>query len=184
MFSIQDQLSIATRNNIESQFAMMTLLSNKTFDGIERLCTLNITAARASIDEWCATMRQVLAAQGPSEILSLSMAQIQPNIEKVIAYACHVAHITSGTQAEFIKAAEVQFDEIKRNMTQLIDDLAKSAPAGSKATVDIVRSVIETASAGYEQVARNAKQTVAVVGGTLDATANRRVSETTVVADD
>lgn len=126
MFSIQDQLSAATRNNVESQFALMTSLVGKTFESVDKLCKLNLAALKASMDESGATFQQLLAAREPREFVEMSVAQVQPNIEKAIAYSRHVAHIASDAQAEIIHAAEVRFDENKRNVAQLVDDLAKT----------------------------------------------------------
>jgi phasin family protein len=181
MFSIQDQLSTATRNNINAQLAMVTSLSSKTFEGFEKLWTLNVAAAKASVEESSVIIRQMLKANDAREIVSLSLAQAQPNVEKAIAYSRHVAHIASGTHTEFIKAANEQFDEARRNVTQLVDDMAKNAPAGSRVAVDVVRSAIDAASASYEQVTRNAKQAAAVVGGTLDTVTTRTTTEVPVI---
>lgn len=181
MFSIQDQLSTATRNNINAQLAMMTSLSSKTFEGFEKLWTLNLAATKASIEESSVIMRQMLKAGDAREIVSLSLAQAQPNVEKALAYSRHVAHIASGTQTEIIKVTHEQFDETRRNMTQLVDDMAKNAPAGSRVAVDVVRSAIDAASAGYEQVARNVKQAAAVVGGTADTVTSRPTQAVPVI---
>jgi phasin family protein len=175
MFPIQDSLSAATRNNLASQFAMLASLTGKTFESVEKLYRLNLAAAKASMDESSEAVRQLLATREPREFIELSMAQVQPSIEKAIAYSRHVVNITSDTQAEFIQAAESRFDENKRNVAKLVDDLAKNAPAGSQGAVEAIRSVIETTSAGYEQLTRTAKHAVSVASGTLDAAANQVV---------
>ena len=175
MFSIQDSLSAATRNNLESQFAMMASLTGKTFESVEKLYRLNLAAAKASMEESSEAVRKLLATREPREFIELSIAQVQPNIEKAVAYSRHVVNITSDTQAEFIQAAESRFDENKRNVTQLVDDLAKNAPVGSQSAVEVMRSVIETTSAGYEQFTRTAKHAVSVASGTLDAAADQVV---------
>jgi phasin family protein len=181
MFPIQDSLSAATRNNLASQFAMLASLTGKTFESVEKLYRLNLAAAKASMDESSEAVRQLLATREPREFIELSMAQVQPSIEKAIAYSRHVVNITSDTQAEFIQAAESRFDENKRNVAKLVDDLAKNAPAGSQGAVEAIRSVIETTSAGYEQLTRTAKHAVSVASGTLDAAANQVVPTVQIV---
>lgn len=171
MFPIQDALSTVTRTNLESQFAMMAALAGKTFESMEKLCKLNLAAAKASMEESNEAVRQLLATREPREFIEMSVAQVRPNIEKAIAYSRHVANITSDAQAEYIDAAELRFHENKRNVTKLVDDLSKNAPAGSQAAVEAVRSLIETTSAGYEQLTRTARHAVLVAGGTLDTAA-------------
>jgi len=81
MFSIPEQFSNATKANFESQFAIFSSLTNKTFEGVEKLVDLNLTAAKASLEDTSSTAKQLLAAKDPQEFFSLSAAQAQPNAE-------------------------------------------------------------------------------------------------------
>lgn len=171
MFPIQDALSAVTRTNLESQFAMLAALAGKTFESVEKLCQLNLAAAKASMEESNDAVRQLLTTREPREFLEMSFAQVRPNIEKAIAYSRHVANITSDAQAEYIHAAELRFHENKRNVKKLVDDLSKNAPPGSQAAVEAMRTMIETTSASYEQLTRTARHAVSVAGGTLDTAA-------------
>ena len=51
MFSIPEQFSNATKANFEAQFAMFSALTNKAFEGVEKFVELNLTAAKASLEE-------------------------------------------------------------------------------------------------------------------------------------
>lgn len=163
MFPIQDQISVATRSNLESQLAIFTALTYKTFEGIEKLVSLNINAAKASLEESTVTAKQLLTAKDPQEFFTLSAAQAQPNIEKAIAYGRHFAHIASSTQAEFNKAAEVQIAEANRKVSKLVEDAGKNAPAGSETVIEIVKSAIENATNSYEQLTRTSKQAMEAI---------------------
>jgi len=46
MFSIPEQFSNATKANLESQFAIFSALTNKAFEGVEKLVELNLSAAK------------------------------------------------------------------------------------------------------------------------------------------
>ena len=98
MFSIPEQFSSATKTNLEAQFALFSSLTSKAFEGIEKIVELNLTAAKATLEESTAAAKQLLSAKDPQEFFSLSAAQAQPSAEKAIAYGRHLAAITSGTQ--------------------------------------------------------------------------------------
>ena len=160
MFSFQDQFSSATKANFEAQLALISMLTGKAFESVEKLVELNLTAAKSSLEEGAVNARQLLAAKDPQEYLTLSTSQAQPNAEKALAYARHVADIASSTKAEFTRAAEAQIAETSRKVTALIDDVSKNAPAGSENMIAMMKTVISNANAGYEQLAKTTKQAV------------------------
>ena len=87
MFAIPEQFSNATKANFESQFAIFSSLTAKAFEGMEKLVELNITAAKASLEESSIATRQLLAAKDPQEFFSLTAAQAQPTAEKALSYS-------------------------------------------------------------------------------------------------
>lgn len=158
MFPISEQLSAATKSQIESQLALFNALTAKAFDSIEKVIELNVNATKASLDETSATAKQLLAAKDPQEFFSLTAAQAQPSAEKALAYSRHLASIASSTQAEFTKAAEAQIAENNRKVGALVEEIGKSAPAGSENAVAMFKSMMGSANAGYEQLSKTAKQ--------------------------
>ena len=160
MFAIPEQFSNATKANFESQFAIFSALSAKAFEGMEKLIELNITAAKASLEESSAATKQLLSAKDPQEFFSLSAAQAQPTAEKAVSYGRQVASIAAGTQAEFTKAAELQIAETNRKVVALVDEVSKNAPAGSENVVAAIKAGLGNASAGYEQFTKTTKQAV------------------------
>ena len=56
------------------------------------------------------------------------------------------------------KAAEVRVAETSQQVTTLIDELTKTAPAGSENAVAMMKAAISNANASYEQFTKAAKQ--------------------------
>ena len=160
MFSIPEQFSTATKSNFEAQIALLTELTNKTFESIEKIVDLNLNVVKASLEESTAAAKQLLAAKDPQEFFSLTTSQAQPNAEKALSYGRHLASIASAAQAEFTKAAEAQIAEISRKVVALVDEVTKNAPAGSESAVAFIKSAIGNANAGYEQLTKTTKQAV------------------------
>lgn len=160
MFSFQEQFSAATKTQFEAQIAMLTALTNKAFESVEKVIDLNMNVAKASMQESAANVQQLLSAKDPQEFFSLTTAQAQPNTEKAIAYGRHLAGIASTAQTEFTKAAEVQIADTNRKMIALVEEVTKNAPAGSENAVAFMKSAIGNANAGYEQMTKTTKQAV------------------------
>ena len=169
MFAIPEQFSNATKANLESQFALLSSLTSKTFESMEKLVELNINVARASLSDNSATARQLLAAKDPQEFFQLSAAQAQPTAEKALSYSRQLASIASGTGAEFSKAAESQIVEANRKVIALVDEVSKNAPAGSETFVAAVKTAISNANAGYEQFSKTTKQAVEAIESNMNA---------------
>jgi phasin family protein len=175
MFSIPEQFSNATKANFEAQFAIFSALTNKAFEGVEKFVDLNLTAAKASLEESSATTKQLLSAKDPQEFFSLATAQAQPNAEKTIAYGRHLASIASST-------AETQIAETNRKVISLVEEVSKNAPAGSENAVALLKSAIGNANAGYEQFTKTAKQAVESIESNLSSAVNQFTTATAKAA--
>lgn len=160
MLSYQEQFSNATRSQFEATLELMSSLASKTFEGMEKLVDLNMNVVRNSLEESNTAMQQLLAAKDPQTFFSTTAAQAQPNAEKALAYARHLATIASGLQAEFTKATEAQLAENNRKVVALVEEVSKNAPAGSENVIAFMKSAIGNASAGYEQLSKSTKQAV------------------------
>lgn len=158
MFSNADQFSNVTKATIDAQLAAMNEMATKAFASVAELVDLNVTAAKASLEQSTSTVQQILAAKDPQSFFSLASAQAQPNAEKALAYSRHLAGIASKAQAEFTKAAEIRLAETTRHVSTLIEDLSKSAPAGSENAIAMLKAAIVNANAGYEQLSKATKQ--------------------------
>lgn len=178
MFAIPEQFSNATKTNFETQFALFSSLTAKTFESVEKLVELNIATARAAMENNSNTARQLLSAKAPQEFFQVVATQAQPAAEKAVAYNRQLAAIATGTGAEFSKAAEGQIVEANRKVIALVDEVSKNAPAGSETFVAAVKTAISNANAGYEQFSKTTKQAVEAVENNV----NSAVSQFTQAA--
>jgi len=167
MFAFPEQFSNATKANLESQFALFSALTSKTFEGVEKLVDLNINTVKAALEDSSATARQLLSVKDAQEFFTVSASQAQPGAEKATAYSRHLAGIVSSTQAEFTKAAEAQISETSRKLSALIDEISKNAPPGSEQAVSILKATLTNANAAYEQLSKNSKQAVETLEANL-----------------
>ncbi|MGV8894295.1 MAG: phasin family protein [Burkholderiaceae bacterium] len=160
MFSVPEQLSNATKTSFEAQIAMITSLSNKAIEDIEKVIALNMNTAKAALEESTAAAGQLLSAKDAQEFFSLTSTQAKPTAEKALAYSRNLAAITSNAQTEFTKVAETQIADTNNKVLSLIEDVTKNAPAGSENVVAMFKSAIGNANAGYGQLTKTTKQAV------------------------
>ncbi|ADX45860.1 phasin family protein [Paracidovorax avenae ATCC 19860] len=149
-----EQLIASQKAHLDTLFG----LTNKAFEGVEKLVELNVTASRATLSEAATHTQALLSVKDPQELLSLQAAFFQPLAEKTAAYNRHLYEIASGTTAEFGRAFEAQAAEIQRNFTNLVDTAARNAPAGTETGVAVFKSAVSAANNAFETVQKAVKQ--------------------------
>ena len=149
-----EQVIAAQKANLDTFFG----LTNKAFEGFEKLVELNVTASRAALADVAQHTQAVLAAKDPQELIALQTGALQPLAEKSVAYSRHLYDIASGTGTEFTKAVETQAAEGQRNFNNLVETAAKNAPAGSETSVAVFKSAVSAANNAFESVQKAVKQ--------------------------
>ena len=160
MYTTPEQFIAATTAGLQAQFAALTSLNKKAFEGLEQLVSLNVNAAKATFEESSAAAKELANAKDPQAFFAFTAAQAQPGAEKALAYGRHLASITNATQQEFTKAVEAHIAETNAKVSSLIDEVTKNAPAGSEQAVIALKSVVGNINAGYEQISKTTKQAV------------------------
>jgi phasin family protein len=178
MFAIPEQLSNATKANLNAQLNVFAALSGKALESVEKVVDLNMSVVRASLEETSTTVKQLLTARDPQEFFSLSAAQVQPAAQKAVSYGRHLAGIASSAQAEFTKAADEQITETNRKVIAFVEDVAKNAPAGSESAIALVKTFVGNANAGFEQLSKVTKQAIEAVESNLAVAADQIVQAT------
>jgi phasin family protein len=175
MPTIQDQIAAAARVQFDSQIALFSDMSLTALESIEKLVHLNLAAARASMDETSAAAVQVLSARDANEVMQKMRNQSGPNVGKAIAYGNHLVNIATNAQAEFARAAEIQFAQAGRKASELVGEAAKIAPPGVDNVLSLMRSAIGNASSGVEQVNKSTREAVEVLESNVNAAVNQIV---------
>ena len=163
-----EQILASHKANVETLFG----LTNKAFEGVEKLVELNVAASRAALNDAASHAQAVLSVKDVQELLALQAGLFQPLAEKAAAYSRHLYDIASGTSAEFGKAFENQAAEVQKNFANLVDNAAKNAPAGSETAVAVMKSAVSAANNAFESVQKAVKQASDVAEANFNAVAN------------
>ena len=163
-----EQVVAANKANLETLLG----LSQKAFEGVEKLVELNMQVARASMDESAEHAKALLSVRDAQELLALQAGLVQPTAEKAAAYGRHVYDITSATQSEVVKVAEAQVADVQRKILALVDTTVKNAPAGTENAAVLMKSAFAAANNAFESVQKATKQAVGVAEANMQALAN------------
>lgn len=149
-----EQVIAANKANLET----LVGLTNKAFAGVEQLIELNLAAAKAAMADSQQQAHAVLSVKDAQQLLSLQASLFQPLAEKAVAYNRHLYEIASSTGADFTKAYEAKVLEAQRSFNDLVDNMAKNAPAGSEAAVAAFKTAVSAGNNALESVQKAVKQ--------------------------
>ena len=156
----------------KAQFDTLFGLTNKAFEGFEKLLELNLQVVKSTLAESQENAQRVLSVKDAQELLALQANLAQPVAEKALSYGRHLYEIASSTQAEFARVAEAQFEDQNRKTQTLVENVAKNAPAGSETAVSMMKSAIAAANSTYETINKASKQAVEIAESIFNAAAS------------
>ena len=149
-----EQVFAAHKANVETLFG----LTNKAFEGVEKLVELNLQVAKAALSEAADNTQAALSVKDAQELLALQATLLQPSAEKAASYSRHLYDIASGTGGEFSKAFEAQAAAAQKQFSTLVDSAAQNAPAGSEQAVAMMKGAVTAANTAFESVQKAVKQ--------------------------
>lgn len=172
---------------VELQKAQMdawNALGQALVNATEKLVNLNITAAKAALQDASESSQTLLGARDVQEFLALANGASQPTIEKLVGYSRNIYGIASGTGAEFTKIYEAQISEGNRKMADLIDFAAKNAPSGSEPVVSIFKTAVAAANTAFDTATKAARQATDWAESNFAAAASATINAAAAAAND
>ncbi len=152
------QLLASQKASLDAMLAAQYTL----FNGLEQLVDLNLKVAKAVLDDTSEKVQEFITTEDPREGLTVLAATVQPSPEKFLAYSKQVYNIMSGVQSHLGKLTETQIAEAQKQLTEMLEQVSKYAPAGSENLVGLIKSSLSSLQALYDSFAKAARQ-VAVV---------------------
>ena len=162
-----EQVLASHKANVETLFGM----TNKAFEGVEKLVELNMQVAKASMNEAAENVQAALSVKDAQELLALQAGLLQPAAEKAAAYSRHLYDIAASTNADLTKMVESQASEAQAKFMSAVDAAVRNAPAGTENAVALVKSAVAAANNAFEGVQKAAKQAANVAESSFQAIA-------------
>jgi phasin family protein len=152
---------ITTEEIVKSQKSSIDVATGfaaKSFEGIEQLIELNISAFKAALAEAAETTKAALSIKDAQELIALQQGLLQPAQEKATEYSRSMYEIATTTGAELKRIAEAQTADAQAKLMSSIDAAVKSAPYGTESGVAFIKSAIAAATNAMETAQKTAMQ--------------------------
>ncbi|MFZ6657076.1 phasin family protein [Undibacterium sp. TJN19] len=155
MSLLPEQLSSAAQTQIATQIAVFRAFGQSAFGGLEKLLALNFNVAKQSFENVNTVTHELLTIKEPQQLLKLTAAQSQPQIEKILSYGRELASIGSDTRSELWQAisantlsaptapvkAIARIEATKPTLTQVAVLAVKAAPAAATVKPAVKKTV-------------------------------------------
>ena len=172
MYQTPDQLLALNKANLE----IAARLAGVALQGAERMLDLQLKAAKSAFADGIENAKTFAAVKDVREFAALKDNVAQPSIEKATAYAKSVYDVATATQAEVGKLVEAQFAEFNKQVVTTLDQLVKTAPAGSEVGIAAFKSGIAAVNSAYDNMSKVAKQFTEATQSNLEAVAKQAVA--------
>jgi phasin family protein len=165
MVPTSTQILEAQKSNVDALAQVFATFVQAT----EKLTQLNLEATRTLLQDGTNTASSLLGARDPQELANLANAAATPVGEKLAAYSRSVYGIASEASAELGRLVEGQVGDNSRKVQEAIDALARSAPAGSEATVTLLKNSLSQATVAFDTLAKAARAASQTAGNNFAA---------------
>jgi phasin family protein len=169
-FFDSEKFQAAQKSNLD----LLQQMNTKFLKGLEQLSHLQIATLRSASEQTFENASKLLAARDPQSFSSVisSIAHPAQHAERMMEFNRQVYDLISSTQADLAKLGERQATRNAQQVQELVDEIAKNAPAGSESAVAVLKSAVETAGNVIESAQKTAKQAAEIAENGLAAAAS------------
>ena len=171
MYQTPEQLIAINKANVETalRFAGVAL------DGVEKLIELQMKTAKSALADSIQSARALTSVRDFDQLAALKETVVQPSIEKATAYAKEVYDVATETQADLSKLVEEQVSEFNKQMISALDQIVKTAPAGSEVGIAAMKSTLAAVNSGFDNLTKVAKQFGEATQNNMEVVANQTI---------
>jgi phasin family protein len=142
----------------KAQVNALQAFGEALFASTEKLVNLNVTAAKAALQDAAATGHTLAGARDVQELAALVGGAAQPTLEKLVGYSRNAYGIASGLGVELSKIVEDQVADANRKFAELIELAAKGAPTGTEPAVSLFKNAVAAANTAFDTAAKATRQ--------------------------
>lgn len=173
-------------NNFAEQFSSINKaiveasvrFAKTSFENSERIVALNVEAAKHSFDENTKSIKALNDVKDPQDLIALRTKLNESAVEKASGYTRHLLDLANEAQAEFSKIAEENWALINKNINTTVDQMSKSAPAGSEVVFNALKSGLVAGTSAVDNMNKASKQFAGVAQANFKAASQQAVNAT------
>lgn len=133
-------------------------LAKASAENAEKLARLQLDSMRALLEESFENARELAEIKDPQQFAARRAKMLEKNVARMADYSRRIYELASATQSEFSTLMETHFTSLSRDLGQLVESAARTAPAGSEPATAVLRQTLAASKAMVDTMARAARQ--------------------------
>ena len=171
MYQTPEQLIALNKANLE----IVLRFAGVALEGAERLLDLQVKTAKSALSDSLESAKVLASVRDFEQLSALKDTLVQPSFEKATAYAKRVYDVATETQADLGKLVEEQVTEFNKQVISTLDQMVKTAPAGSEVGIAAVKSTLAAVNSGFDNFTKVAKQFGEATQSNIEVVANQTI---------
>jgi len=147
-------------------------LANQNLALGEKLTNMTLEMVRANLERFAQQGQALVGQKDPQHVWQEMQKNLTANIEVLTEQQRQLSELLKEHRNELSKSMEAQIAAINKEVAEMLDNLAKAAPAGSEVAINAAKSALATASAAYENIQKVFQQVNEIVEANLSAATN------------
>jgi len=156
----------------KTNVAQATKFAAIALENVEKVMTLNLNAAKAAFAQGVESASAVAGIKDAQDLAALPTKYAETGVQSVVGYSRSLYEISSAAQAQFAALAEEALAGYTKGLASWVETASQSAPAGSEAAINAMKSTVAATSAAFDQFQKASKQVVSFADASVRAAAD------------
>ena len=165
MYATPEQFADFNKANV----AQATKLATIALENAEKFLKLNMNAAKIVLAKNVESATAVASVKDVQDLMALRSKLAESGVETATAYTRSLYEISSEAQAQFTAIAEEAWSAYTKDAAAWVEKASKSAPAGSDAAVNALKSTFAASTAAFDQFQKATRQVVSLADASVRA---------------
>ena len=159
-----EQLTAAQKANAE----VITTLMRTSFEGMQRLAELNMSATREFFNKSVANANTLMAAKDVNDVSAINQQLAKPGFDEMMGYSRKVYDLVAQMQKDVTAVVESQYSQFQKDANAVIGK-TKAAPAGGDVFAAAMKTMLEQTNKAFEGMNAVARQMADIADANMKA---------------
>jgi phasin family protein len=154
MVKTPEHISAANQAALEAAMKLAQI----SMENAERLMRLQLDAAKGMLEDNLRNAKALVEAKDPQQLAALHAKALESGVQQMTDYSRGIYDLAAKTQVEFGKIVEGRVAAFSREVAQMAEETAKSAPAGTEPAIAAMKQTLAATNAMIDTMTKVAQQ--------------------------
>ena len=145
-----------------------------SMDSAERTIAVQLEYAKGALKQATINARAVSQVKDVQELVALRARIAENTLENLMGYSRSLYEVASEAQSEYARLAEERMARFQKAVTETVDQVARSAPAGGDVASAAIKSQLAATTAAFDSFTKAARSLASYADASASRPAKRK----------